>query len=331
MNFKKLLCAALLPVFILSLTACGKNNDSSKVTEPGKGIAMSVACIKGPTGVGFCGLMERQDTFNSYTFTVASSADEISGKIVSGEINVASVPTNLAVKLYNKTGGKLKILAVNTLGVLSVLENGGSVHSVADLKGKTVYSTGEGSNPEYILRYILTENGLDPEKDVKLQFLATNDELIAALVSGKADIAMVPEPAATTVLSKKETLRRALNMGDEWDKVSDSRLMMGCVVALEKFVDANPEATAAFLEEYKSSVEAALSDVPGTAKLCEKYGIIPSAAVAEAAVPNCGLTFVSGADIERNIKGYYEVLFAADPSSIGGKLPESDFYYENEK
>lgn len=309
--------------------ACGKNAASS-ASDTANGTEMSVACIKGPTGVGFCGLMDRKDTRNNYKFTVAASADEISGKIVSGEINIASVPTNLAVKLYNKTGGKLKILAVNTLGVLSIIENGGSIHSVADLKGKTVYSIGEGSNPEYILRYILAQNGIDSDKDVNLQFLATNDELVAALVSGKADVAMIPEPAATTVLSKKETLRRALSMNDEWEKVSDSRLMMGCVVALKSFTDAHPEAVAAFLDEYKSSVESAISDVKNTALLCEKYDIIPSAAIAEAAIPSCNLTFVAGKDIKENIEGYYEVLFAANPSSIGGKLPKSDFYYANE-
>ncbi len=324
-----ILCAAML----LSITACTNKkaqSDEQPTQSAYTAADMTVACLKGPTGVGMAQLMslsENSKTANNYTFTVASAADEISGKIVSGEINIASVPTNLAAKLYSKTEGRIQMLAVNTLGVLSVIENGSSVKSVADLKGKTIYSTGEGSNPEYILRYILSENGIDPDKDVSIQFLAANDELVAALVSGKAQIAMVPEPAATTVLTKKDTLTRVLSVNDEWEKVSDSKLMMGCVVALKSYVEANPEAVAKFLEEYKASVESAVSDIPSAAVLCEKYGIVPAAAIAEKAIPNCNLTFVSGTDMKASIEGYFQVLLNADKTSIGGKLPADDFYY----
>lgn len=324
---KKLISLALCIALVFSLAACaGKQNYEAA--------DISVACLKGPTGVGMVQLMNNSDNqaaANNYTFTVASAADEISGKIISGEINIASVPTNLAAKLYNKTEGKLEMLAVNTLGVLSIIENGETINSVADLKGKTIYSTGEGSNPEYILRYILTQNGLDPDKDVTIQFFAANDELIAALVSGTAQIAMVPEPAATTVLAKKDTLRRALSINDEWEKVSDSNLMMGCVVALKSYVEANPEAVAKFLEEYQASIEYAINDVSGAAKLCEQYGIIASTAIAEKAIPECNLTFVSGSEMQEAIGGYFEVLLNADKTSIGGKLPSDDFYYSNEK
>lgn len=321
-----ILCAAML----FGITACNTQSDEQPTQSAYTAADMTVACLKGPTGVGMAQLMklsEDKQTANNYTFTVASAADEISGKIVSGEINIASVPTNLAAKLYNKTEGKLQMLAVNTLGVLSMIENGNTVKTAADLKGKTIYSTGEGSNPEYILRYILSENGIDPDKDVSIQFLATNDELIAALISGKAQLAMVPEPAATTVLAKKDTLTRVLSMNDEWEKVSDSKLMMGCIVALKSYVEANPEAVAKFLEEYKASVEFAVNDIPSAAALCEKYGIVPAAAIAEKAIPDCNLTFVTGAEMKTSIDGYFKVLLNADKTSIGGKLPADDFYY----
>lgn len=333
----KFLSLILCAVMLFAITACTKENTQSdeQPTEAPTQSAytaadMTVACLKGPTGVGMAQLMklsEDKQTANNYTFTVASAADEISGKIVSGEINIASVPTNLAAKLYNKTEGRLQMLAVNTLGVLSMTENGNTVKTAADLKGKTIYSTGEGSNPEYILRYILSENGIDPDKDVTIQFLATNDELIAALISGKAQLAMVPEPAATTVLTKKDTLTRVLSMNDEWEKVSDSKLMMGCVVALRSYVEANSEAVEKFLEEYKASVEYAVSDIPSAAVLCEKYGIVPAAAIAEKAIPDCNLTFVTGTEMKTSIDGYFKVLLNADKTSIGGKLPADDFYY----
>ena len=322
----KIISAFLCVAMLLSVTACTKKT----AEKPYEAANISVACLKGPTGVGMAKLMSDSDaktTANNYSFTVASAADEISGKIVSGEINIASVPTNLAAKLYNKTEGKLVMLAVNTLGVLSIIENGNTVKSVADLKGKTIYSTGEGSNPEYILRYILSENGIDPDKDVDIQFLATNDELIAALVSGKAQLAMVPEPAATTVLTKKDSLTKVLSINDEWEKVSDSKLVMGCVVALKSYVEANPEAVAKFLEEYQASIDYAKSDIASAAQLCENYGIVPKAAIAQKSIPDCNLTLVSGEEMKTAIGGYFEVLFKSDKTSIGGKLPADDFYY----
>lgn len=326
-------------LLIMGLTACSgsdKNDSSSVVSDVSAeeyvGMDMTVACLKGPTGVGMAKLMSNSDaktTANNYVFTVASAADEISGKIVSGDINIASVPTNLAAKLYTKTQGKITMLAVNTLGVLSIIENGDTVKSVADLKGKTIYSTGEGSNPEYILRYILTENGIDPVKDVTIKFVANNDELVSALVSGNAEVAMVPEPAATTVLTKKDTLKRVLSINDEWEKVSDSKLMMGCVVALKSFVEQHPKEVAKFLEEYEASINYASSNLDDTAALCETYGIVPSATIAKAAIPNCNLTFVTGNGMKTAITGYFEVLYNADAASIGA-MPGDDFYYNAE-
>ncbi len=331
---KKLLSLTIAIIMMLAVSACGKSDTTSsqpQKAETYKGMDMTVACLKGPTGVGMVNLMdqnEQKKTENNYDFTIANSADEISGKIVSGEINIASVPTNLAVKLYNKTQGKIRLLSVNTLGVLSIIENGEAVSSIEDLRGKIVYSTGEGSNPEYILKYLLKENNLDPEKDLTLTFVATNDELVSALVSGKCDCAMVPEPAATTVLTKKETLRRALSVTDEWNKIAKTDLMMGCVVALDTFVEANKPQVDKFLEEYKASVDFANKNTEDCAKLCEKYEIIPSAAVAQSAIPECNVKFVTAKDAQKPLDAYYNILLSFDPTSIGGKLPEANFYYE---
>jgi len=331
---KKLIkIVSLITVFamLLAFAGCGKqeNNASSEPAEAEyKAVDMSVACLKGPTGVGMAKLMQDSEdgkTANNYTFTVASSPDEISGKIVSGELNIASVPTNLAVKLFNKTEGKIQMLAVNTLGVLSFIAQDDSIKTLADLKGKTVYSTGEGSNPEYILRYLLKANGL--ENDVNVQFVASNDELLAALISGNAEVAMVPEPAATTVLTKKDTLKRVISVNDEWEKVSDSKLMMGCVVALASYVNENKEAVDKFLSEYKASIDFANGSVDEAAELCAKYEIVPAAPIAKAAIPNCNLTYVDKKDMKSSIEGYFKVLFDYDPTSIGGKMPTDAFYY----
>ncbi len=327
---KKLLAILLTLTLVFALVGCGDKDKTSSDPETYTAVDMSVACMTGPTGIGMAKLMADNDakiTANNYTFTVASAAPDITGKFLKGEINIASVPTNVAATLYNKSSGKVRMLAVNTNGVLSILEKGDTIKSITDLKGKTIYSTGKGQNPEYILNYILTENGIDPTKDVTINFVSSED-LVAKLISGEAEIAMAPEPAATTVMIKNQELNRVLSINDEWSKVSDTELMMGCVIALDSYVTANPSAVEKFLEEYEASVKFATQSIDDIATHCETYKIAASAAIAKKAIPTCNLCYVTGKDMKDNVNGYFNVLFNADPTSIGGKLPADDLYYE---
>lgn len=344
-KFAKIISLMLVLLLSFGLTACGdsgtKDKDASSkpdasVNSDGSGnqekytpVDMTVACMTGPTGVGMAKLMadsEAKTTANNYTFTVASAATEINAKFIKGEINIASVPTNVAATLYNKTGGKVRMLAVNTYGVLSILEKGDSIKSIADLKGKTIYSTGKGQNPEFIFKHILTKNGLDPEKDVTINFVSS-EELVAKLISGEAEIGLAPEPAATTVMVKNQALKRALSINDEWSKVSDSQLMMGCVIALDSYIEANPKAVEKFLEEYSKSIEFAKTNIDEVAKHCATYKITASEAIAKKAIPTCNLCYVTGADMKNNVNSYFTVLFNANKDSVGGAMPNDDLYY----
>ena len=328
---KKLLAIILTLTLVFAFAGCGSNKDLvSSAPEVYTAVDMSVACMTGPTGIGMAKLMadaEAKTTANNYSFTVATAATDITGKFLNGEINIASVPTNVAATLYNKSEGKVRMLAVNTYGVLSILEKGDTIKSVADLKGKTVYLTGKGQNPEFILKYILTENGIDPEKDVTINFVSSED-LVAKLISGEAEVAMAPEPAATTVMVKNQELNRVLSINDEWAKVSDTKLMMGCVIALDSYIEANPKAVEKFLEEYEASIKFASENIDETATHCATYKITASDVIAKKAIPTCNLCYVTGKDMKNNVNGYYGVLFNADPTSIGGKLPADDLYYK---
>ncbi len=333
---KRLLPLLLCAVIIFGLAGCASggtasipsSSDTSSVEYTP--VDINVGGIKGPTAIGMAALMEKAElktAANNYSFTVSSAPDEVVGKIATGELDIAAVPTNLASTLYKKTESKVKVLAVNTYSVLSLLETGSSVNSFADLKGKTVYSTGEGSNPEYILRFLLEENGLDPDKDVDIRFLASNDELVAKMVSGSISLAVVPEPAASSVLNKSLLTRRVLNLGAEWDKVApESSLMMGCVIVRAAFLEEHPEAVAKFLEEYKASVNA-VADIDKAAELTVKYEIIASKEIALSAIPNCSIAYCDGSDMKTRLGGYLKVLFDANPKSIGGALPDDSFYY----
>ena len=328
---------------LLLLTGCSGGDTSSDASAgtgssapassaAAKKVKINVAAIKGPTGVGMANLMKAADdktAGNDYAFQVVTDPNEIVGKISNGDVDIAAVPTNLAASLYAKTNGKVKMLAVNTLGVLYIMENGETVKAVEDLKGKTIYSTGQGANPEYVLRYLLTKNGLEPGKDVTIEFLAENEELNTKLVSGDISLALVPEPNVTAVQAQKAELRVALDIYDEWNKTAgdDSKLMMGCVIARKEFIEEHPEAVKAFLNEYKTSIEKASSDLEGTAALCETYGIIPKAVLAKKAIPRCNLTYIDGNAMMEQIKGYFDVLFEANPKSLGGALPDESFYF----
>lgn len=320
----------------LSLTACGgQTNSESEQPETQEELTaaeINLYVLSGPTGIGAMNLWAASDageTKNTYHITMPGANDEVVAALSKGDADIAAVATNLAATLYNKTEGGVTVLAVNTLGVLSLLSNGQEVNAVSDLKGKTIYAPGQGANPEYILRYVLTGNGLDPDKDVTLQFVGEGSELLTVWQSDPEAIILAPQPVATSILMQNENAKTLFDMTEEWDKIAggDSTLMMGCVIVRNEFLQANPGAVELFLQEYAASIEKAQSDVEGTAALCEQYGLIPKAALAQKAIPSCGLTFVTGAEMKTGLSGYLQVMFDANPKSVGGALPGDNFYY----
>ena len=320
----------------LSLTACGGQANSEpeqpETQEELTAAEINLYVLSGPTGIGAMNLWAASDageTKNTYHITMPGANDEVVAALSKGDADIAAVATNLAATLYNKTDGGVTVLAVNTLGVLSLLSNGQEVNAVSDLKGKTIYAPGQGANPEYILRYVLTGNGLDPDKDVTLRFVGEGSELLTVWQSDPEAIIMAPQPVATSILMQNENAKTLFDMTEEWDKIAggDSTLMMGCVIVRNEFLQANPGAVELFLQEYAASIEKAQSDVEGTAALCEQYGLIPKAALAQKAIPSCGLTFVTGAEMKTGLSGYLQVMFDANPKSVGGALPGDNFYY----
>ena len=297
--------------------------------EPAEKITIQIAALKGPTALGMLNLMENDAngiSVNDYEFTLAGAADEIVGKISSGELDIAAVPTNVGATLYNKTEGGVQLAALNTLGVLYILENGDSIHSVEDLAGKTIVATGQGSTPEYALNMILEKNGLT---DVTVEYKSEHSEVPPMLLNGEASVAMLPQPFVTSVLSQNENIRVALDVTEEWNKAvnGESELTMGCVIVRKDFAEEQKEALDAFLDEYKASVDAVVADPAAAAALSEKYDII-KAAVAEKAIPECNIVFIEGDEMERIAGGCLQVLFDANPKSVGGSLPDEAFYYK---
>ena len=295
------------------------------------GEKVNVAALKGPTAMGMVKMMA-DDAGANYNFNIHAAADEITPKLIQGQIDIAALPANLASVLYNRTEGKLQVIAVNTLGVLYIAERGQSVQNVADLRGKTIYSAGKGSTPEYALNYILSANGLDPQKDVNIEYKSEHSECLAAILNDVSAVAMLPQPFITTAMGKAPDVRMALDLTAEWDKLQEengSSMITGVVVARSEFTKENPQAVNAFLEAYAASVEYTNTDVSGAAKLVGEYGIV-AAEVAEKALPYCNICCISGTAMAEKLSGYLAVLHAQNPESVGGKLPDAQFYYKPE-
>ena len=342
---KKSLTLLLALAMTLSLASCGKETEQEPTVEETP-VTTRVAALKGPTAMGMVKLMsdneaaseeggEADAAQDGYEFTLAASADEVTPSLMKGDLDIACVPANLASVLYNKTGGDIVTLAINTLGVLYVVENGNAVQSMADLTGKTIVASGKGSTPEYALRYLLTENGLNPDADVVVDWKSEHSECVAALASGAATIALLPQPFVTVAQSKMPDLRVALDLTEEWDKLDNgSALLTGVVVARKDFVEEHPTAVATFLEDYGASVSWVNENTADAAELIAGYGIVDSAAVAEKALPYCNIVCITGAEMKEKLSGYLQVLFDADPASVGADsadestgLPGDDFYY----
>ena len=354
---KKLASLLLSAALLLSLAACGgpvasgpaaSTPDSSEAAASSEaassGAASSeaeentlstadpvrIAGLKGPTTMGLVNLLPMQEDGSAnlrYDLQLYGAADEIVPLLTKGELDMAAIPANLAATLYQKTEGAIQVMAVNTLGVLYVVEKGDTVQSVADLAGRTILSTGKGTTPEYVLRYILTQNGIDPDQDVTIEFYSEAAEVTAQMAVAEDAIAVLPQPYVTSASMQDDTLRVALDLTAEWEKVCDTQLITGVTVVRTAYAEEHPDVVAAFLEDYAASAEAASADLDGTAALCEEQGVVAKAAIAKAALPACNIVCITGEEMKADVAGYAQVLYDADPAAVGGAMPDDGFYW----
>ena len=346
---KKILSLLLAFSLALSLAACGGSASSAAsstaVSEAASSAAASeeetaaplsateplrIAGLKGPTTMGLVNLLSMEQAGTAamdYDLQLYGAADEIVPLLIKGELDMAAIPANLAATLYQKTNGGIQAVAVNTLGVLYVVEKGDTIHSMTDLKGRTILSTGKGTTPEYVLRYLLKANGMDPDKDVTIEYCSEATEVTAQMANREDAIAVLPQPYVTAAGLKDDTLRVALDLTEEWDKTADTRLITGVTVVRKEYAQQHPDVVAAFLTDYAKSVEAANTDLDGTAALCEEQGVVAKAAIAKKALPDCNIVCLTGAELKADAEGYLQVLFEADPAAVGGALPGEDFYW----
>ena len=338
----KYILGVLVLTMILSfaLVGCGSNKDAE--TEPEEvivedtdfeNITINIGSLAGPTGMGMVRLMEMVENNEAsfdYNIEIAGSPDDLVGKIISGEVQIASVPTNMALLLHNRTEGQVQLAAVNTLGVLYVLENGDTVNEITDLKGKTLNTSGKGASPDFIIQYLLKENGLSLGEDLFLDYSLQHGDLAAALVEGDVDLALLPQPHVTSALMRNENLRIALDITEEWEKTlgDSSELAMGVLIVQKSFVEENKEAFNRFLEEYEESINFTNENIDEAAELIAKYGILPNANIAKKAIPLSNIVYKDAVEARIFLDEFFNILYEFEPSSIGGKLADEGFYYQ---
>lgn len=306
----------LVAVLLVALLAFAAFGCAKKPLEQ-----VRIAALKGPTGMGLAYMMS-EDT-SAYSIELYDAPDALTGKFISGEVDVAAVPINLASVLYNKTEGDVVMLCVNTLGVLYLLENGNEIQSLSDLAGKTVYATGQGSTPEYALSYLLEQNGLTDS--VQVEFVGEHAALAAMVAANEVDIAMLPEPNVTATLMKNADTRVALDLNEAWNEASGTQIVQGCYIASRAYYESHPEEIKAFLTDYEKSVMRVNTEETAASVIAEN-GILPSEAVAKGAIPRCNIVCITGDEMVSSASAMLNVLFSANAKSVGGKLPNDDIY-----
>ncbi len=315
------ICAAALLVLCLTVAGCGKKT----------GTQVRIGALKGPTTIGLLRLMEEaeaKETENDYDVRMAVGADELTPLMIKGELDIALVPANVAAILYNKTEGAVSVIDINTLGVLYMVSGDESIESFADLTGKTIYLTGKGTTPEYVLSYLLSANGID-QSEVVCDYRSEATEVAALLAENPDAVGLLPQPFVTAACAQNEALSVRLSMTEEWDKVQKdgSSLVTGVTVVRNAFLEENPEAVKQFLADHAGSAAYVQSNPDETAALCVKAEIIAKEPIAKKAIPACNITCITGQEMKQALMGYLQVLYELNPESVGGSMPEDGFYY----
>lgn len=353
---KTLALVLTLGLLCSGLTGCGQtqNNGSateSLMTESTEAVMESteataentdaddtvvrVASLKGPTSLGLLFLMdkaEKGETSNAYEFQMATGADEILPLMVKGDLDIALIPANVASILYHKTQGGVEVIDINTLGVLYMVSGENDLTDFTDLKGKTIYLTGKGTTPDYVLQYLLTANGMSVD-DVTLEYKSEATEVASVLAEDPPAIGLLPQPFVTAACMQNDALKVIFDLNEEWNKiqgVSGSSMVTGVTVVRKEFLEEHEDAVKSFMEEHKASAEAINADPTTGAALAVEAQIVAKEPIAQKAIPGCNITYMDKADMKQALSGYLDVLFHQDSLSIGGGLPESDFYYDAE-
>lgn len=306
-GIKRITAALLAAVMLFALASCGENPENPEnpentevLTETASSyVRDSKTKIAAPDGTVGLGITKFSvDRAYNYETEFAADEAEIVSRLKAGTADIASLTVSEAAKLYNETNGAVKLLAVTGLGFYSVIENGEKIQSISDLKGKTVYAAYKGTAFEQAINYIFAQNGINPEKDIDIQFKSADKEVAELAEGGEANICILPEPYASTVLGNKETCRRAVSLNAEWDKISETPLAQSAVVVRTEYADANPDIIKEFIGFCKISVNYLVTNTYGAPVFLKDNGFCETALLAAEVIPASNLRFMDGEEMK---------------------------------
>ena len=323
-NFRQIILICVLVLLMVAAGCSGNKQGDNGEPEGAAPDKINIGVLQGPTGMGIVKLMDNE----KYNIEIVGSPDFLLGKIITGELDLAAVPPNQASILYQRTEGEVQLLAIHTLGILYVLENGEDINSIDDLAGKTLYVSGKGSMPDYVIQHLLTEHGLVPGQDVLLEFSAQHADLATMAASGQQGLVLLPQPFVTSVMKQNKDMRIALDLTEEWKKVSGADLPMGVLIGQKDFIENRNDDLQEFLAEYEDSINYVNNNVEEAAELIAKYEILPSAEIAASAIPYCNIVYLDPDESKEPLNKLFDVLYALAPESIGGEVPDDEFYYQ---
>ncbi|PIE03817.1 MAG: taurine ABC transporter substrate-binding protein [Acidobacteria bacterium] len=319
---KKILTTLLFAVMIalpVTATAADEKQQNVRVIMPTGVPAISMAEMVQGKGVHVPGY--------KVNYQVLESPDMLAGKLISGEAELAVVPTNLAIKLYNK-GVKVKYGSGVVWGILYVISQE-KTNNWQALKGKEIYTLGRGLTPDIVLRYLLTKNGLTPDKDVSIHYANSTTELAPAFLVGKSRFSLIPEPALSMVMKKKPATNIMFDLQKEWAKATgiSTGYPQASLIMIGDFADKHPDFIRKFMEAYKESIKKVNADPARAGKMAATYLKTPKAPVIAHAIPRSNLKWVSASEARKPLETYFKVLRDFNPAVIGGKMPDDAFYY----
>jgi|LGOV01.1.fsa_nt_gb NitT/TauT family transport system substrate-binding protein len=341
-NLNKYFMGAVMVMIFMSAVGCTNNNIANVVNnesimsdeveniENDKTFIKVAAPIGSPT-LSIIKMFKDSLMIGSNTevaYECVKSPDLMASKIMSGEIDIALVPSNLAIKMYNK-GIDYKYAATGVWGVLYIISSE-DITTWEDLKGKEINIIGRGLTPDIVTRYLLKANGLEPDKDVKFNYVNGASELAQLFISGESTLSIMPEPMLSKVMMKKCDTKIVLDLQEEWTKVSgnnDSYPQAGIFIKNE-LIENHPELVEEFLLKYEESIKWVNENPSLAGEYSEEFKTGLNAELVKKAIKRSNISYKNAIDSEKALISYYEVLLNFSPDTIGGKLPDDNFYYK---
>lgn len=262
------------------------------------------------------------------SYDLEKTPDLLLTKILKQEADIAIIPSNLAAQVVNK-GLPYKIVGTATWGSLYLVSTD-DIKSIQDLKGREIYSFGRGLTPDLVLKYVLSNNGIDFDKDISITYLNAASEVGVAFIGGKTNLALLAEPMLTTVKLKKPDTKVIFDLNEEWAMAAQTEkgYPQSCLIIKEDLLENNKQFVDKFVDNYADSRKWAADNPSKLADYAEKLGIGVSRETLGKGIVWTNIDYFHIKDCKEEYDRYYEIIRDFAPDSIGGKIPDEKIYFE---